>query len=157
MPPRTYPPTEIIPAPVDGAMDVVLADDGAALAVISVFAYPSGLDVRLSMKTAPGLDMRNSGMRGNPNNQPEEGGLWVQLRTRAGMRAFSIVRGGGGESTTELELFVATDSDDDDLTVVLTWPEQGIHAEHAVDRQRVDAARQRVHVPRWKGEEPPGA
>ncbi|GAB3147330.1 hypothetical protein GCM10027058_06120 [Microbacterium neimengense] len=148
MPQRLYPPTGLISARVPGADDVVLVDDDRLLVVVSIRAFPEGLEARLMACSAPGIDLRDR-LLVSPN-APRDGRVpTLALNETAQAEPFTTVSGGGGEHKCDLLLYTAVP---DDVTVdgiVFHWPEFGIHAEFAVDARAIADARARVHTPRW--------
>lgn len=145
---RLYPPTGLISARVPGADDIVLVDDDRLLVVVSIRAFPEGLEARLMVCSAPGIDLRDR-LLAAPN-APRDGRIpTLALSETAQAEPFTTVSGGGSEHKCDLLLYtpVATGAVVDGL--VFRWPEFGVHVELPVDARAVADARARAHTPRW--------
>jgi len=148
MPQRLYPPNELISANVSGADDIVLVDDERLLVVTSIRAFPEGMEARLMVCSAPGIDLLDK-LLVNPNAPRDASVPTLALNETAHAEPFTTVRGGGDQHKCDLILYTPLPEDPTVDGIVFRWPEFGIHAEHALDARAVAAARARVHMPRW--------
>ncbi|WDG17255.1 hypothetical protein [Microbacterium sp. Clip185] len=145
---RTYPPNDVISARVPGADDLVLVDDDRLLVVVSIRAFPEGIEARLMVCSAPGIDLRDSLMR-NPNAALDPLGARLELVRSDGHELFSILRGGGSEHACDLILYAPVAPSAAVHGIVFTWHELDVDSEHLFDIRVVADARARAHAPRW--------
>lgn len=148
MPQRLYPPTGLISARVPGADDIVLVDDDRLLVVVSIRAFPEGLEARLMACSAPGIDLRDR-LLVSPNTPRGDRVPTLALNETAQAEPFTTISGGGGEHKCDLLLYTAVPADVTVDAIVFRWPEFGLHAEFTLDAGAVADARTRVHTPRW--------